>query len=306
MSELMKNKGTVFNIQKFALNDGPGIRTTVFLKGCMLNCLWCHNPESKSPQKQLMLYKEHCFGCGKCVEVCPEALHRFRENGEHLIQRENCTGCGACETVCAGALKLVGQEMSIDEILEAVLKDLPFFKNSGGGLTVSGGEPFMQPEFTLNLLKAAKEKGLHTCIETCGYAKWEYIEAFIPYVDLFLWDVKESDAKRHKVYTGVSNERILRNLHRLNAAGANIILRCPIIPGLNDREEHFTAIAELAEELCCVQRIDIEPYHPLGKSKSESLGEKYALKQLSFPEEELVQNWIAAVAAKTSKTVQKA
>lgn len=303
---MKKQKGMIFNIQKFSLNDGPGIRTTVFMKGCMLNCLWCHNPESKLAKKQLMLHLEHCIGCGECVSVCPMGIHSFSEDGEHLIYRENCTACGNCENVCTGALELVGKEMSVEEILEEVLKDAMFFENSGGGLTLSGGEPLMQPEFTLCLLKAAKEKGLHTCIETCGYAKWEQIEVLLPYVDIFLWDFKESDALRHKEYVGVSNKQILDNLRRLNDSGANIILRCPIIPGFNDRKEHLFAIASLAEELCGVQRIDIEPYHPLGRAKSESLGEKYGLEQLSFPTEEVVKSWIDTVAANTSKTVQKA
>lgn len=303
---MMQHKGLIYNIQKFSLNDGPGIRTTVFLKGCMLNCLWCHNPESKSPKKQLMLHKERCIGCGACVHACPIGLHSFSENGDHLIKRESCTACGACEAECVGALELVGREVCTDEILKEVLKEVPFFENSGGGLTVSGGEPLMQPEFTRHLLKAAKEKGLHTCIETCGYAKWEHIEALLPYVDIFLWDIKESDDERHRAYTGVSNKKILKNLYLLNATQANIILRCPIIPGFNDRKEHLTAIAQLAEELSCVQRIDIEPYHPLGRSKSESLGEKFALAQLSFPSEETVREWISYVSANTSKSVQKA
>ena len=304
--KMMQHKGLIYNIQKFSLNDGPGIRTTVFLKGCMLNCLWCHNPESQSPKIQLMLHKQQCIGCCACVDACPIGLHSFSENGEHIIKRESCIGCGVCETVCAGALELVGKEVCVSEVMKEVLKDVMFFKNSGGGLTISGGEPLMQPEFTLQLLKTAKENGLHTCIETCGYAKWEQIEALLPYVDIFLWDVKESDDARHKAYTGVSNERILKNLYRLNAAQANIILRCPIIPGFNDRKEHFTAIARLAEELSSVQGVDIEPYHPLGKAKSEKLGKKYALEHLSFPPEETVREWISYIVANTAKPVQKA
>ena len=306
MMKKMQNRGFIYNIQKFSLNDGPGIRTTVFLKGCMLNCLWCHNPESKSPKKQLMLHKARCIGCGVCVDACPMGLHSFSKTGAHIIKKESCIACGACAAACVGALEMVGKEAYVDEIIEDVLKDVAFFENSGGGLTVSGGEPLMQPEFTLQLLKSAKENGLHTCIETCGYAKWEHIEALLPYVDIFLWDVKESDDARHKAYTGVSNKRILENLYLLNAAQANIILRCPIIPGFNDRKEHFAAIGLLAEELSSVQRIDIEPYHPLGKPKSESLGETYALEQLSFPSEETVSTWISSVAAHTSKPVQKA
>lgn len=303
MSEL---KHYVFNIQRFSVNDGPGIRTTVFLKGCMLNCLWCHNPESKSPKPQLMFHESKCIGCGNCLKVCPKGLHTMGETGAHLIDRGACEACGTCAADCAGALEIVGKEMTVEEILEEVRKDELFYVNSGGGMTVSGGDPLMCPEFTLELLKAAKACGLHTCMETSGHAKWQDIEKLMPYVDLFLWDVKETDPVRHKEYTGVTNERILSNLRRLNGAGAEIVLRCPLIPGLNDREEHLKAIAGLAEELSGVQRVDVEPYHPLGKSKCEDLGKEYALGDLSFTEEDVVSFWIGTIQAGTSKPVQKA
>jgi len=299
-------KSLVFNIQKFSINDGPGIRTTVFLKGCMLNCLWCHNPESKSPKPQLMFHEQRCIGCGSCLKVCPNGVHTMGENGEHLIDRTKCTACGKCAEACVGALEIVGKEMTVEEVLKEVIKDKVFYDNSGGGMTVSGGEPLMHPEFTLALFKAAKEKGLHTCMETCGCVKWDIIEAMVPYVDLFLWDVKETDSERHKEYTGVSNELILENLHKLNAAGGKIVLRCPIIPGYNDRTEHLQAIGALAEELENVQRVDVEPYHPLGKSKSEGLGKTYPLEELTFPAEEVVKAWIAVISAGTVKPVQKA
>lgn len=299
-------KSIVFNIQKFSINDGPGIRTTVFLKGCMLNCIWCHNPESKSAKPQLMFRKDRCIGCGACLKACPRGVHSIGENGEHLINREACIACGKCVEACVGALEIAGKEMSVEEILKEVMKDKVFYDNSGGGMTISGGDPLMRPRFTLALLKGAKEKGLHTCIETSGFARWEDIEAMVPYVDLFLWDVKESDSANHKEYTGVPNERILENLHKLDAAGAGIILRCPIIPGYNDREEHLKAIGKLAEELVNVQRVDVEPYHPLGKSKCESLGKAYPLEELTFPADETVKEWIRIIAAQTSKPVQKA
>ena len=301
-----EQKNIVFNIQKFSINDGPGIRTTVFLKGCMLDCLWCHNPESKSPKPQLFFTPKLCIGCGACVKVCPNGVHAFLENGEHRIDRTKCTSCGSCVEACVGALTMSGKEMTVDEILREVMKDKVFYDNSGGGMTVSGGEPLRNPKFARALLKGAKEKGLHTCIETSGFAKWEDIETLIPYVDLFLWDVKESDSRRHNEYTGVPRERFLENLHKLDRAGAKMVLRCPIIPGHNDRPEHFAAIAALAEELQNVQRIDVEPYHPLGKSKSESIGKIYALPELSFPAEETVQEWIAAISSGTTVKVQKA
>jgi len=296
----------VFNIQRCSVNDGPGIRTTVFLKGCPLRCLWCHNPESSTPGMQLMLDAGRCIGCGRCIDACPNGLHRFTGEGGHQIDRTLCTACGACAAACAGALSLVGKKMTIDAILKEVMKDRAFYRHSGGGMTLSGGEPLMHPEFTLALLKGAKEAGLHTCIETSGYARPADIEALLPYVDIFLWDIKECDPQRHKAYTGVSNERILENLRLINSRGAAIILRCPIIPGMNDRAEHFAFIAALAEELDGVTRVDVEPYHPLGKSKAESLGQTYPLGDLSFPPDEAIAAWIAAISAGTKKPVQKA
>ena len=296
----------IFNIQKFSLNDGPGIRTTVFMKGCMLRCIWCHNPESKSPKQQLMLYGSRCIGCRACEQVCPQNLHSFTEDGVHKIRREMCAACGVCADACVGALEIVGKPMCAEEIVQAVLRDKPFYDNSGGGMTLSGGEPLLTPAFTLEVLRLAKENGIHTCIETCGYAPWEDIEALLPYVDIFLWDFKESDDARHKEYTGVSSVRILENLRKLNNAGAQIILRCPIIPGCNDREDHLLAIAALAEELDGVQRVDVEPYHPLGQSKSEGIGEVYPLDGLGMTEAERAAEWISVIASATSKPVHKA
>lgn len=302
----MEEKCLVFNIQKFSVNDGPGIRTTVFLKGCMLDCVWCHNPESKSPKPQLFLNSRLCVGCGACLAACEKQLHRFEENGSHVIDRTRCGACGACVDACVGALEMSGNPMTVDEILAEVRKDKAFYDNSGGGMTVSGGEPLFHPAFTLALLKAAKEEGLHTCIETSGFAAWKDVEALIPYVDLFLWDVKETDAALHKQFTGVANARILENLHRLDAAGAKMVLRCPIIPGYNARPEHLAGIAALANSLTNLQRIDVEPYHPLGSSKSAAIGESYALDGLGFPAEDVVKGWMETIAAATSVPVKKA
>lgn len=301
----MENKAIVFNIQRFSVNDGPGIRTNVFLKGCMLDCVWCHNPESKSPRPVLSLTEKLCIGCGACAHVCPKGLHTL-ENSVHTIDRANCIGCGACVEDCGGALELLGKEMTVDEILAEVLRDKPFYETSGGGMTVTGGDPLYRASFTKELLRAAKEAGLHTCIETSGYAKWEVLAELIPYTDLFLWDVKETDSVLHKRFTGVENTLILENLHKLDAAGASIVLRCPLIPGYNAREEHLSAIAELANSLANVIRIDVEPYHPLGKGKCESVGLEYPMGDLGMPAESTVQSWISAIAAKTDVPVQKA
>ncbi|MBQ9692189.1 MAG: glycyl-radical enzyme activating protein [Clostridia bacterium] len=196
--------------------------------------------------------------------------------------------------------------MTVPEIIKEVMKDKAFYDNSGGGVTLSGGDPLLTPDFTLELLKAAKENGLHTCIETCGHAKWEDVQKLIPYVDIFLWDVKETDPVRHKEFTGVSNERILANLRVLSENGAKMILRCPLIPGYNARREHLEAIGELAQALDGVLQVEVEPYHPLGASKSEDIGKEYPLPDISFQKDETVKEWIEIISSKTTKTVKKA
>jgi pyruvate formate lyase activating enzyme len=253
-----------------------------------------------------MLHASRCIGCGDCLAACPQALHRFDKDGTHRIDRAACIACGQCTAACTGALELCGRDMTVDEILAEVERDEAFYRNSGGGVTVSGGDPLMCPDFTLSLLKEAKARGLHNCIETSGYAQWEDVEALLPYVDIFLWDFKESDPARHKQFTGVDNARILANLEDLDRARARVILRCPIIPGYNDRPEHLLAIGALAERLDCIERVDIEPYHPLGKSKSDSLGQDYPLADLSFATDECVGEWIKTVSTATKKPVQKA
>ncbi len=297
--------GTVFDIQRFSVHDGPGIRTTVFLKGCPLNCIWCHNPESKSSAPEILLHTNQCIGCGECTEACELGLHSFDEASNHYIERKKCVLCRKCEAVCTGAIEICGKEMSSAEVMDTVIRDEAFYKNSGGGMTLSGGEPLMQAEFARELLMLATERGLNTAIETSGATKWENILSILPYTDLFLWDYKETSPELHKKYTGASNTLILDNLHRLSDAGAKIILRCPIIPGYNDRDDHFSAIGRLAEELQGVIRVDIEPYHPLGKSKAEALGKDYPLKDLTFPEKETIDGWIKAVSLYTKKPVVK-
>jgi len=296
-------KAVVFNIQRFCVSDGPGIRTSVFLKGCMLRCLWCHNPESQSPEPVLSFAPHLCAGCGECLRLCEN--HRFSEEG-HLIDRTRCSACGRCADACGGALEVMGREMTPEEVLEEVMRDEPFYRTSGGGLTVTGGDPLFRPAFTLAILKLAKEHGLHTCVETSGCAAWEHIEAIAPYTDLFLWDVKETDPELHKRFTGADNHLILDNLRRLDVLGVPIVLRCPIIPEHNDRASHFSGIAALANSLKHVQRIDVEPYHPLGKGKSASVGLRYALEDLPSPSEETVRAWIEAIVFQTDVPVLKA
>ena len=282
----------IFDIERNSYVDGPGIRTTVFLKGCPLSCVWCHNPESQSFEKQIMFYKSKCIGCGKCREVCPNNL-------------KSCDFCGKCELYCpADARKICGKEYTIDEVLKEIVKDKPFYENSGGGVTLSGGEPLAQYDFSLKLLKKAKENGIHTAIETCGYAEKSKILEIAKYVDLFLFDCKETDPDLHKEYTGVDNKIILENLKALSDAGSKIILRCPIIPGFNDRAEHFKGISETAENFIGIEHIEIEPFHPLGESKYSALNREYA--DIQPPDAETVDNWIEQIKLGTKKEVKRA
>lgn len=249
---------------------------------------------------------EKCIHCQKCMEVCPFKCHSF-ENGVHIFKRENCTLCNKCEKMCmADALKSVGYEQSVEEILKEVLKDKIFYDNSGGGITLSGGEPMYQFEFTYELLKEAKKNNLNTCMETCGFAKEENYKKTAELVDIFLFDYKETDLIKHKKFTGASNELILKNLKMLDEMGCKIILRCPIIPTLNDCDEHFDGIIKTANSLKNILEINIEPYHPLGKGKAQMLKKDYPLNDLTFPNDETVEKWIEKISSKTNIPVKKA
>ena len=264
--------GLIFEIQRFSIHDGPGIRTTVFMKGCPLRCVWCHNPESIDSTTLVSFQLEKCIGCGYCFRVCPNRARRMVD-GRHELARDLCEACGACASECwAGATELVGRTVNVEEVMAQVMRDKPFYDVSNGGLTLSGGEPLAQLEFTAALLRAAKADGLHCCVDTCGLAPFEAFERVIPDVDLFLFDIKEMDNDRHLEFTGAFNAAILTNLKRLHDNGAQVHLRLPIVPGLNDRPDHFEAVASLIRSLPGLLGVEIMPYHKLAMDKRRRLG----------------------------------
>ena len=262
----------VTNIQRFSVHDGPGIRTTVFLKGCPLRCRWCHNPETKRKENELFYTAKLCIGCGSCGAVCPGGVHGFSEEAGHTLDRTKCLLCGACAEACpTTALELCAKDMTPEEILSEVLRDQPFYKD-GGGMTLSGGEPTLHGEKTLVLLREAKKAGLHTAIETCGYFPETMIPALVSSADLFLYDVKDTNSLRHKENTGVGNERILENLKRIDALGGESVMRCVMVKGVNMKEDHLLALAPLWRSLSHCRGIELLPYHAMGGGKSERLG----------------------------------
>ncbi len=294
----------VFDIERFAVNDGPGIRTVVFLKGCPLHCLWCHNPESQVQPPEILFSSQKCTACGRCAAACPAGAHVISK-GIHLFDRSRCIHCGRCVRAClSGALELAGRSMTVDEVLAEVLRDKPFYDNSGGGLTLSGGEPLMNAPFALALLRGAKEAGLHTAVETSGAVARETLMEVAPYIDLWLWDVKHLDPACHRVLTGGELAPILANLEALNARGAEIVLRRPSIPGVNDSPDGLAALGALAERIESVSAIDIEPYHPLGVDKARRLGRSQ--KEYPFPPKDYVARICTEVARHTRKPVRPA
>lgn len=275
--------GNVFNIMRFAVNDGPGIRTTVFLKGCPLHCLWCHNPESILPGPELFIRPDRCIRCGACLEVCEHGAIRGDE-GALMTARELCIRCGRCvDACCSGARELVGREMTPDEVLTVISRDTVFYDESGGGATFSGGEPLLQHEFLLALLEGCRDRGIHTAVDTSGYAAPAVLDAVAEAADLLLYDVKLFDEERHRRFTGVSNRVILENLRRLVARGARVIVRVPLIPGINDDEDNIRQTGRFVASLGGITQIDVLPYHDTGIAKYQRLGEVFQLQSAGRP-----------------------
>ena len=278
-------KAKIFEIKRFAVHDGDGIRTTVFFKGCPLKCVWCHNPEGIDFAPQLALYKNKCTLCGNCVKMCPVSAHIISET-DHKLEREKCVACGKCEENCFyDALKLYGREMSVSELMPILLEDRDFYENSGGGVTLSGGECLMQAEFCAELLKKLKENNIHTAVDTCGFVSKEAFDKVMPYTDIFLYDLKAYDENVHIKCTGQSNEVILENLKYLDGCGKKIEIRIPYVPKYND--DQMEKMGEFLSKLNNVVKVRVLPYHNYAGSKYKSLNMKITLPEILPTDEEI-------------------
>lgn len=279
-------KARVIDIKRFAVHDGDGIRTTVFLKGCSLKCVWCHNPEGIDFEPELAFFKEKCVDCGECAEVCPTGAHSMK-NGKHIFDRNLCVACGKCENSCfRDALKFYGREMTCDEVMAILLEDRAFYKSSGGGITISGGECLCQTEFCAELLEKCKREGLNTAVDTCGFVPRESLDKVIPFTDIFLYDIKAIDKDVHIKCTGRPNDQILENIKYLDSLGKQIEVRIPYVPEYNADE--IEKMSKFLKKLKNVKRVKVLAFHNFASSKYEALGKENTL-PLKMPDEQEIQ-----------------
>jgi pyruvate formate lyase activating enzyme len=289
---LFVQSGTIFDIKKYSINDGPGIRTTIFFSGCPLSCLWCHNPESQSLEPELLYRAGRCLLCGDCIQACPEGAISLDTHSDTIItDRQKCTRCQTCVTTCySGAREFPGHRMTVQEVMADIEREIPFYDESHGGATFSGGEPLMQPTFLSALLKACRAQEIHTVVDTSGFANWKVFEQIHDDVDLFLYDLKHMNRIRHREVTGVPNDVILENLRRLNSAGSKCIVRIPLVPGINDDEKNLVESGMFLASLPYIQSVEVMGYHDIAQAKYEALGRDYALIGTKAPSEDAMQN----------------
>lgn len=286
----MKSEAVLFDIQRFAVNDGPGIRTIVFFKGCPLHCIWCHNPESLSREQELMYFDTRCSGCRACENICPNEVHSFRE-GIHHVDFSKCIKCGACLNVCCyDALNIIGKPYTIEEIIQKLEIDRAYFGEKGG-VTLSGGEPMYQKEAAIALARDLAERKINVCMETCGYARTDAYQQIAPYIDTFLFDYKATPESEYQRLTGVGSKLILQNLKTLNSLKKRIILRCPLIPGYNDTEAHLKKISELEKTYDMIDHVELLPYHSMGEMKRCQLGKEKNMDSLPAATEDQKERW---------------
>ncbi len=279
--------GRIFDLKRYSIHDGPGIRTTVFLKGCALNCLWCHNPESVDPGPELMHWPARCKRCHACIKACPLGALSADPEGAVLVDRSKCDLCGRCAEACLyDAMQIVGREVTVDEVVAEVERDRIFFEQSGGGVTLSGGDPLVQPSFAEALLEACRSRGISTALDTSGFAASGALERLARHADLVLFDLKVMDPDTHKAFTGVSNAAILENLKGLVAAGREVWVRIPLVPGVNDDDDNIRRTIALLRSLGGIRRVGLLPYHAGGLDKARRIGKGSRFRKFESPSEE--------------------